>query len=483
MKRSLSFLSALLLVACAPSSSLDATTKGDAEEGAPIDGAFDSFASPTDRGELTLGEAADGELTRREQYLAWTFTLDADADVTLRTEPAAGGRSVDTVLYLYREGARGWGRYIARNDDAGGTLFSSISRRLGAGRYRALVKGYDSRVRGPFVLASECAGEGCPTPPVMCLFGATYRELLASTAFEGELSTRVTPGVTVTPERAAQIVRAVQVTYTDVTDLASALAAVDGDEVNVTVLRHRVSAERFTAIEYGAGDNSYGAILRGESTRVEAEIRDGDLYACTFTVIADGSLEGELCHTGECATGLFCAGMDPVEGIGRCAPEGRVEGEGASCTHALACPSEQLVCAGLSRGDEGICVQRWMQGSFSNPGPWSIPDGDPNGLAVELTARGLATVDMDVWMSGLVNHPSPEQLLITLTNPATSEAVIFDGARETADAGYLELDNVVARYSGDESVNGVWTLRVVDRVSGGVGTLERWSLTITSRWD
>ena len=56
------------------------------------------------------------------------------------------------------------------------------------------VKGYDSRVRGPFVLASECAGEGCPTPPVMCLFGTTYRELLASTAFEGELSTRVTPG-------------------------------------------------------------------------------------------------------------------------------------------------------------------------------------------------------------------------------------------------------------------------------------------------
>ena len=84
---------------------------------------------------------------------------------------------------------------------------------------------------------------------------------------------------------------------------------------------------------------------------------------------------------------------------------------------------------------------------------------------------------------GLRDHPAPAQLLVTLTNPAGSEVVVFDGARDEADPGYLELDQVVARFSGDESVNGVWTLRVTDRAGGDTGTLQRWSLTVTSRWD
>jgi len=38
-------------------------------------------------------------------------------------------------------------------------------------------------------------------------------------------------------------------------------------------------------------------------------------------------------------------------------------------------------------------------------------------------------------------------------------------------------------FSGDESVNGTWQLRVIDTRRGTVGTLERWSLVVGSRWD
>ena len=38
-------------------------------------------------------------------------------------------------------------------------------------------------------------------------------------------------------------------------------------------------------------------------------------------------------------------------------------------------------------------------------------------------------------------------------------------------------------FSGDEQVNGTWTLRVVDLTTGQAGTLSDWHLTITSRWD
>ncbi len=40
-----------------------------------------------------------------------------------------------------------------------------------------------------------------------------------------------------------------------------------------------------------------------------------------------------------------------------------------------------------------------------------------------------------------------------------------------------------ASLRGDESVDGTWQLRVIDTRRGTVGTLERWSLTVGSRWD
>lgn len=582
----------------------EASIKSGEEEEAPVDGAFDSFRNPTDLGELRLGESTRGELTRDARYLAWTFELNGDAEVSLSTGDAGAGE-VDTVAYLYREGERGWGRYIARNDDADGSLFSRITRSLGAGRYRILVKGYSTRTVGAFALASICEGPGCPVTvePTACLFGASfgeletrvnvtnrqtlnaawpfidsqraqivialqqsshtdvttveeafmrvdggvietwwlydeagarsftaftygagdnlygaiffgqtttlvasirdgfyegctvraetcalgnrYRELLASTAFEAVLSTRILDASGLAPSRAVQLVRAVQVAYADATTATEALASVDGGEVNLTQLQHRATGRVITAYEYGAGDNSYGAIFLGDTTELVASITDGDFYDCAFFdegTPGTGVGVGADCNdTIVCATGLRCEGIVGEVGFGKCASTATLPNQGMECASDAAC-GEGLVCAGVT-GGYGLCNPQWMRGSFSEDGSVAIPDGDPAGLSRTLYAYGLATVSTDVEVRALIRHEFPGDLLVTLTNPSGTESVLFDGERDEWDTTDIELDGPVSGFPGDESVNGGWTLRIIDRAARDMGTLERWSLGLTSRWD
>ena len=281
-----------LAPACAASP--EAVDKG-IEEDVPVDGKLDSFRSPTDHGRIGFDRPEVADLTAEAGFHAWTFNLEAPADVVLRTNVAMpGSRSVDTVLYLYREGPRGFGRALTSNDDAPGTLFSAISRRLEAGRYRVLVKGYARSTRGPFSLAVTCSGAGCGTPPVdACLFGATFSELRMSErpriTFEQVLTAADLP--TLPETLRAQIVRAVQQSaHTDVTTVEEAFMRVDGGQVNRLELYDGLGARTFTAIEYGAGDNSYGAIFSGRTTDLAARIQDGDLAGCNVGM--------EICRLG-----------------------------------------------------------------------------------------------------------------------------------------------------------------------------------------
>ena len=42
---------------------------------------------------------------------------------------------------------------------------------------------------------------------------------------------------------------------------------------------------------------------------------------------------------------------------------------------------------------------------------------------------------------------------------------------------------VVNAFPGDDTVKGIWTLRVSDTVSGESGTLNGWSVYLLSNWD
>ncbi len=484
---------ALALSACASQPDQEASFTSDKEaaleEELPADGKLDSFQRPTEHRALAPGASATARLTASERHHTWDFALTGAAQVQIATAPAAAsGREVDTVLYLYKQKADGgWGSYVARNDDAAGTRWSALARGLGAGRYRMLVKGYAATTRGSFAVTLGCSGAGCggPVAPA-CLLGGTYRELLANPGFSPLRSARLTtPGSLSAIERAQVIAALHESSHTDVTTVDEAFARVDGGEINLTELQHENTGTMLIAFEYGAGDSSYGAIFYLGTLDRAAGIHDGDLVSCAMLAAPGGVQQGALCASRTaCATGLSCQGLTGRRGV--CVPMQAPAGDGQACSAAQPCPGTQLVCAGLTRGDAGLCLPAWLRRSFDDVGPFAIPDAPAAGLTRHLTAYGLATVDMDVELRATIAHPRARDLRVTLENPAGTEVVVFDGlaADPSVDADpYLELDGAVLGFSGDESVNGTWTLRLVDRQGGQVGTLSSWHLTITSRWD
>ena len=257
--------------------------KGEEEE-LLDDSKDDSFRKPTDHGVIAFGASQASALTETERYHAWTFELTGDASVTMTTSYAIKGqRKTDTVLYLYKESASGWGPYIARNDDYADKVYSQLVRELDAGRYRIIVKGFAASTRGKFSVLVGCDGAGC-APATTCVFGETYHDIESAPALDtiGEL--KITPANldTLDPRLQQMLVVAVQQSsHTDVTTPAEALSRVDQEEMNVTFLSEPAARRAFVAFEYGAGDNSYGGIFERSSGTLVSAINDGDLLRCS----------------------------------------------------------------------------------------------------------------------------------------------------------------------------------------------------------
>ena len=566
------------------------------------EGKDDSFRSPTYVGPLAWDEPNLSEITATEQYLAWTFELSAEAQVELTTGYAVRGqRRVDTVLYLYKEGPTGWGANIARNDDYGSTVYSQLSRNLGPGRYRALVKGYASSTRGRFKLVGTCEGAGCAPAVASCLFGETYRDLFDQPGLVIDNQNEITATTLdrLGPDDQQRLVVAVQQSsHTDVTTPLEAIGRVDQGLVNVTWFRDATGRRSFIAFEYGAGDNSYGAIFDRITGVLEARIGDGDLGGCSITAetcilppdvsrlrtdprfqrletlaitsaaglapivqdqvldamrrrygalvttVADGlaladggtinherylladpftelhvvewgagdtsvgmiyfadslqiagaisdldidgcgvfavtrqSGEGDTCRgTGGCTAGLACFGV--FAGAGVCVANGELPTGGNECDRDEVCGLGGI-CAGATRG-YGLCGPAWHRGTFTDATPTAIPDG---GVLVErIPVRGLATVDTDVELALRIDHPRASQLQVILENPGGTAVVVHAGTAGDDGAPLVIAGPITTGFSGDESVNGEWRLRITDRATGHVGALTSFALTITSRWD
>jgi subtilisin-like proprotein convertase family protein len=152
--------------------------------------------------------------------------------------------------------------------------------------------------------------------------------------------------------------------------------------------------------------------------------------------------------------------------------------DGQPCSAHLDCAAG-LLCAGLSREADGLCLPAWMQSRFEERPHLELADAATT--TTELEVYGLATVDMDVFLEAEIEHAQPRDLRVTLTNPAGNEVLVLEGA--AGEGGALEIDDPIVGFSGDEQVNGRWTLTVTDRTSGAAGRLDRWALRIGSRFD
>jgi subtilisin-like proprotein convertase family protein len=316
-----------------------------------------------------------------------------------------------------------------------------------------------------------------------CVFGNIYGDLFRRAEAVVVIDRAVlTAADTLDTATTAQVLAAVRASaFDDALELAEVFDFVDGGEINRLDLWDASQRRPFTAYEFGAGDNSFGMIFEaGSATRV-ATINDGDFYDCT----ALWGDERRRCTTdADCAEGLKCNGRGPEVNIGRCVLPGAdtQAAIGTSCTSHEACGTASgLLCAGVEASGAGLCLPAWMRSRFYTEPGMPIPDNDPNGSTVELQAFGLATVAMDTRLTLLVSHPRISDLRVTLQGGEGTEAVIFAGEREGTE---LWLDDAVVRgLPGDESVNVPWRLKVVDTKGGAIGTIYRFGLEITSRWD
>jgi hypothetical protein len=283
-------LPALCLLTFVPvtSACLDADEKGAEDDPfGDLDVAKDdSFQRPTEHGSLAYGVPATSALARTARFHAWEFDvlLPGQTPTAIALGPdVAGGPTVDTVVYLYKQQPSGrWGSYIAKNDDANGSLWSYLSRSLDAGHYRIIVKGYTERTYGKFGVTLTCDRYACSQPVEACVFGQTFNEIdLQRFAFGGE--TRYTSAAGLDATARAQIVRAMHASsHTDVTTAEEAFLRADSGEINRIEMRDGLAVRRYVTWEYGAGDNSYGAIFDELALEPAAEIHDGDIYECNL---------------------------------------------------------------------------------------------------------------------------------------------------------------------------------------------------------
>jgi len=282
------FSAALMLGASAfagCAASPNAAEKIATEEDAPLDGAYDSFRAPTLVGDLTFGRAERSELTASARYLAWNFSLTAGSAVTVHTDFAmSGGREVDTVLYLYREGPRGWGSYIAVNDDSRGTLFSGLSRTLEAGNYRVIVKGYAATTRGAFSITADCTGDGCGPAQHECVFGERFGDLAPRMS---SYASSYTTADGLSAIQTQQIIASMHIArHPEVTNIEDALALTrmgSAPELGLerSELYDTLGGRAYTAWRFVLGDRFWGAIFDQGTTNVATPIVDDVFEGCT----------------------------------------------------------------------------------------------------------------------------------------------------------------------------------------------------------
>ncbi|MBX7080088.1 MAG: hypothetical protein K1X88_12910 [Nannocystaceae bacterium] len=263
----------------------DSADGGDAVSPALGSGKADAADHVTMHDALAFGADRDERFTEDLQFHGYPLAVREGAVVTLELTHAGSAAKLDATLFVYGPHTNaGWGTdAIAFDDDSGwGRLPRLRALELDdAGDYLVVVGTHDARGRGRFRMRAACESGEC-APPTGCVFGTMLVELLENPRVAIESHVVLHAGDAIDALREAQIVDAVhESAHDDVTTAAEAFDRVDGGEINVYTLHDGVSGRRFTFIEFGAGDNSFGRVYDEGTTTVVVRDHDTDLLDCT----------------------------------------------------------------------------------------------------------------------------------------------------------------------------------------------------------
>ncbi|MBC8067078.1 MAG: proprotein convertase P-domain-containing protein [Deltaproteobacteria bacterium] len=332
-----------------------------------------------------------------------------------------------------------------------------------------------------------------------CAFGTSYRDIerLPNNAIFREVTLTLDDVASLSPVEREQVVLAArQSAFDQVESAEQAFEFFDQGELNVLEFFELGNEQAFSAYEFGAGDNSFGAIFEHGTTSLAATIDDSGLQipGDTFRLgceVPFGSA-GQICSGDEICGELRCGGMidnHPVGAVGRCIDGSLGQSSPANearCTSAAECPIDDgLICSGLTQFDEGTCRPAWVLGQFREALTVALPKKGK--ITRDIFVYGLATVPEDARIELSLIHPDLKQLKVTLIPALQDEGtpfVVFDGKTDPAAIGttFVRIDRVIA-HSGDEALNGKWTLVVEDTKTGKAGTLDGWELRFSSRMD
>ena len=449
-------------------------------------GKADALDHVVDRGALALATAADGVFVEDLEFHGYRLAVRPGARVRVEVTQAGTAKKLDTTLFVYGPLTdAGFGTTaIAFDDDSGWGKQSRITglELAAGGEYLVVVGTHDARGRGKYRVQATCENGDCsPLPPadVECVLPDEYRNLRWSHDVVSGAHRLLTSPAGLSALAQAQVIAAAHASNDSVTTIAQAFDFADEGEINRTELWDRTSARAYVVYEFGAGDTSVGAYFELDGSTVVARISDGFTEDCTAGV---GDQGNDCTSDADCAVGR-CFGNSEGSDLGRCTSFSGF-GEQTMCSAADQCDIGQgLVCAGLTRTDDGICFPAWMRGNFGEGGRFDdglqIAIPDQGTVERTLLVYGLATVDMDVELEIDGAHDDAAQLHVTLVNPAGTEAPVA----LSSEPGRLRASAAVLGFSGDEMVDGTWTLRVTDTAAGGVGVLDGWHLRVGSRMD
>lgn len=344
------------------------------------------------------------------------------------------------------------------------------------------------QIAGEYVVPCAAAGREAAD----CTFGLTFHDAAAQAHITvvHRAAHTLTSGQAAPAMEQAQIVAAIGGVYEEALDLAGAFDAVDEGLVNVVELFDLSTSVGYTAIEFGAGDNAYGAIFRSGTTERAAFIGDGDIYDCEAPLGQGGNVCSE---NADCAAGFRCEGrIDDANPIGT--PLGLCVNTDApasfdDCTEIRDCDTGY--CAGLiGMGGTGMCSPGWMFGERTNEETLSVDGGSARS---DVLVYAQATVPMDLQLTlDLFHDVDVNALRVELLIPGYEGSPDEDRPRvtvwpsEDVSAGHPTGGRVVlpVRAFGDEGINGAWTLIVTDEDDDGAsGGVFGWTLNYASRYD